>query len=57
MNTTLRTDDGLLVNAMLTIAIKSADNVMMMISLRKIDGQYVCDIAHPANQEPPIANR
>ena len=52
MNIELVTDDAAIAVKIIDIALETADDFPIMISIRKRDGRYVCDIAHPTEFEP-----
>ena len=52
MNAMLKTDDRLLIEAMITKMIDDANYAPIIISICKRDGNYTCNAAHPQEQEP-----
>jgi hypothetical protein len=54
MNAELITEDLEIVSGAIHIALESADDQPIMISVRKRDGRYTCDIAHPVDPEPTV---
>ena len=55
MNARMSTFDRDTLLDLLSRAADESNEIPVMVSLRKVDGQYLCDIAHPAEREPDVA--
>ena len=55
MNARMSTFDRDTLLDLLSRAADESNEIPVMVSLRKVDGQYLCDIAHPTEREPDVA--